>query len=137
VPSTGRIGAIKVMSLASSYWHGDENSDRLTRVYGTAFFSKKDLDKHLHALEEAKQRDHRVLGQAARPVPHRRGGRAGADPVDARGAIVRKELQTSSRRAAEAGVQVFTPHIGKLGLYKTRGHFPYYQESQFPPGGGA
>ena len=60
---TGRIGAAKVMSLASSYWHGDENSDRLTRVYGTAFFSKKDLDKHLHALEEAKKRDHRVLGK--------------------------------------------------------------------------
>jgi threonyl-tRNA synthetase len=63
VPSTGRIGAFKIMSLASVYWHGDENSDRLTRVYGTAFFSKKDLDEHLTRIEEAKKRDHRVLGK--------------------------------------------------------------------------
>ena len=63
VPSTGRIGAFKVLSLASSYWHGDETSDPLTRVYGTAFFSKKDLEAHLTRLEEAKKRDHRVLGK--------------------------------------------------------------------------
>jgi threonyl-tRNA synthetase len=72
VPSTGRIG-VQGHVLASSYWHGDENSDRLTRVYGTAFFrQKQDLDEHLEQLEEAKKRDHRVLGQAARAVPHRR-----------------------------------------------------------------
>ena len=62
VPSTGRIGAFKVMNLASSYWHGDEKSDRLTRVYGIAFADKKQLKKHLQLLEEAKKRDHRVLG---------------------------------------------------------------------------
>ena len=66
VPSTGRIGGFKVLSLASSYWHGDENSDRLTRVYGTAFATDKDLAKHLEALEEARKRDHRVLGKQLR-----------------------------------------------------------------------
>ena len=63
VPSTGRIGAFKVMSLASSYWHGDADSDRLTRVYGTAFFSKKEMKRYLNQIEEAKRRDHRVLGK--------------------------------------------------------------------------
>src|SRR5690606_32585650 len=63
IPSTGRIGAFKLMSLASSYWHGDENSDRLTRVYGTAFFRPQDLEQYLDRMEQAKQRDHRVLGR--------------------------------------------------------------------------
>jgi threonyl-tRNA synthetase len=63
VPSTGRIGAARVLSLASAYWHGDEKSDRLTRVYGTAFASEKDLEDYLNQLEEAKKRDHRVIGK--------------------------------------------------------------------------
>jgi threonyl-tRNA synthetase len=66
VPSTGRIGAAKVMSLASSYWHGDENSDRLIRVYGTAFATQADLDEFLKQKEEAAKRDHRVIGKALR-----------------------------------------------------------------------
>ncbi len=135
VPSTGRIGAAKVMSLASSYWHGDENSDRLTRVYGTAFFSKKDLDAHLHALEEAKKRDHRVLGKQLELFHIDDAVGQGLILWTPRGAIVRKELQTfiGAELQKQGYFEVFTPQIGKLGLYKTSGHFPYYQESQFPP----
>ena len=63
---SGRIGAARVMSLASSYWHGDEKSDRLTRVYGTAFPNKEQLEAYLHQLDEAKKRDHRVIGRQMR-----------------------------------------------------------------------
>jgi len=135
VPSTGKIGAYKVMSLASSYWHGDESSDRLTRVYGTAFPTKKHLDAHLERLEEAKKRDHRVLGK-----------RLGLFHIDEmvgqglilwtpRGAVVRDELQKfiSAELTRRGYQQVFTPHIGRLELYRTSGHFPYYQDSQYPP----
>lgn len=135
VPNTTEIAAFKIMSIASSYWHGDEKSDRFLRVYGTAFFSQADLDHHLAMLEEAKERDHRVIGQ-----------RLGLYTIDdqvgsglilwkPKGAIVRDELQKfiGGHLVKQGYSQVFTPHIGKLGLYKTSGHFPYYSESQFPP----
>jgi threonyl-tRNA synthetase len=135
VPSTGRIGAIKVMSLASSYWHGDENSDRLTRVYGTAFPTQKELDQHLEHLEEARKRDHRVLGK-----------KLGLFHIDdmvgqglvlwtPKGSIMRQALQDfiSAELRRQGYSQVFTPHIGKLDLYRTSGHFPYYEDSQYPP----
>lgn len=135
VPSTGRIGAIKVMSLASSYWHGDENSDRLTRVYGTAFFSKKDLNEHLERLEEAKKRDHRVLGKQLQLFHIDEAVGQGLVLWTPRGSIIRKELQdwigTELRKMGYT--DVYCPHIGKLDLYKTSGHFPYYAESQFVP----
>ncbi|MCB9848465.1 MAG: threonine--tRNA ligase [Phycisphaeraceae bacterium] len=135
VPSTGRIGAVKVLSLASSYWHGDENSDRLTRVYGTAFPSKKELDEHLELLEQARARDHRVIGK-----------KLGLFHIDdmvgqglilwtPKGSVVRTELQNfiAEELVKQGYTQVYTPHIGKLDLYRTSGHFPYYQESQYPP----
>jgi len=135
VDRTGRIAAFKVMSVASSNWHGDITSDRFQRVYGTAFFSQEELDQYLSNLEEAKRRDHRVVGQ-----------RLGLFAIDEKvgqglilwkpkGAVVRDELQKFiSRYLEQQGYsQVFTPHIGKLDLYRTSGHFPYYAESQFPP----
>ena len=79
VPSTGRIKAFKLTSIAGAYWLGDEKNPQLQRIYGTSFFNKKDLEQHLHAVEEAKKRDHRVLGQAARSLQHPGAGRAGAD----------------------------------------------------------
>lgn len=135
VPSTGRIGAFKIMSLASSYWHGNENSDRLTRVYGTAFFSKKDLDAYLTRLEEAKKRDHRVLGRKLHLFHIDDTVGQGLILWTPRGAIVRKELQRfiAAELEKQGYSEVFTPHIGKLDLYRTSGHFPYYAESQFPP----
>jgi threonyl-tRNA synthetase len=133
-PASGG-GAFKVMSIASSHWHGDVESDRFQRVYGTAFFSQADLEEHLALLEEAKQRDHRVVGQ-----------RLGLFAIDEKvgqglvlwkpaGAIIRQELQNfiSEHLTRQGYFQVFTPHIGKLDLYRTSGHFPYYADAQFPP----
>lgn len=135
VPSTGRIGAAKVMSLASSYWHGDENSDRLTRVYGTAFATKDELDRYLHQLEESKARDHRVIGKQLRLFHIDEDVGQGLILWTPKGAIIRKELQTfiAAELRKQGYAEVFTPHIGRLELYKTSGHFPYYKESQFPP----
>ena len=135
VPSTGRIGGFKVMSLASSYWHGDETSDRLTRVYGTAFFSKKDLDEYLDRLEQAKARDHRVIGKHLRLFHIDDAVGQGLILWTPNGAIVRKQLQNfiSEELNKQGYMEVFTPQIGKLGLYRTSGHFPYYRDSQYPP----
>ena len=135
VPSTGRIGAFKIMSLSSSYWHGDETSDRLTRVYGTAFFKPKDLNKHLERLEQAKARDHRVLGKKLELFHIDEEVGQGLILWTPRGSIVRKELQSfiAGELLRQGYQEIFTPHIGKLDLYRTSGHFPYYQDSQFPP----
>jgi len=135
VPSTGKIKAFKLQSVAGAYWRGDSNREQLTRIYGTAFFDKKELDKHLSALEEAKQRDHRVIGS-----------RLGLFAIDEqvgpglilwkpKGAMVRLLLQQFLQEELfRRGYQmVFTPHIGRLELYRTSGHFPYYRESQFQP----
>jgi len=135
VDRTSRIGAFKVMSVASSHWHGDVTSDRFQRVYGTAFFSAADLEDHLDRLEQAKARDHRVLG-----------AKLGLFAIDDKvgqglvlwkpaGAIVRHQLQQFIMQHLERQgyKQVFTPHIGKLDLYRTSGHFPYYSDSQYPP----
>ncbi len=135
VPSTGRIGAVKMMSVASSFWHGDENSDRLTRVYGTAFATQKELDDHLNQLEQAKARDHRVIGKQLRLFHIDETVGQGLILWTPNGAIIRKELQTfiGSELKKQGYTEVFTPHIGSLDLYKTSGHYPYYKDSQFPP----
>jgi len=135
VPSTGRIGAFKVMSLASSYWKGDETLDRLTRVYGTAFATPEELAAHLTQLDEAKKRDHRVLGKQLRLFHIDEMVGQGLILWTPNGSIVRQELQNfiSDELRKQGYTQVFTPHIGKLDLYRTSGHFPYYRESQYPP----
>ncbi|MHC4947724.1 MAG: threonine--tRNA ligase [Planctomycetota bacterium] len=135
VPSTGRIGAFKVMSLASSYWHGDADSDRLTRVYGTAFADAKQLDAHLEQLEEARRRDHRLLGRQLKLFHFDEAVGTGLALWAPNGAVVRTELQEfiAGELRKQGYRQVFTPHIGKLQLYRTSGHFPYYQDSQYPP----
>ena len=135
VPATGKIGAFKVLSLASSYWKGDEKSDRLTRVYGTAFASKEELAQYTAQQDEAKKRDHRVLGKQLRLFHIDEMVGQGLVLWTPKGSIVRTELQnfigTELRR--QGYFQVYTPHIGKLELYRTSGHFPYYRESQYPP----
>jgi len=135
VPSTGRIKAFKVMSLASSYWHGDAESDRLTRVYGTAFGDRKALKKHLQMLEEARKRDHRVVGRNLQLFHVDEEVGQGLILWTPNGATIRKELQDfiAAELRKQGYHEVFTPHIGKLDLYRTSGHFPYYAESQFPP----
>ena len=135
LPSTARIGAARVMSLASSYWHGDENSDRLIRVYGTAFFSQADLDEYLKQKEEASKRDHRVIGKNLRLFHIDEAVGQGLILWTPNGSIIRKELQTfiASELRKQGYTEVFTPHIGRLELYKTSGHYPYYKDSQFAP----
>lgn len=135
VPTTGRIGAACVMSLASSYWHGDENSDRLTRVYGTAFASQAELDAYLAQLAQAKERDHRVIGKKLHLFHIDEMVGQGLILWTPKGSVVRQELQRfiSEELAKQGYTQVFTPHIGKLELYKTSGHFPYYKDSQYVP----
>jgi threonyl-tRNA synthetase len=135
VPSTGRIGAAVVTSLASAYWHGDENSDRLIRVYGTAFASQAELDQYLKQKEEAAKRDHRVIGKALRLFHIDETVGQGLILWTPKGSIIRKELQTfiGAELKKQGYTEVFTPHIGSLELYKTSGHFPYYKDSQFAP----
>jgi len=135
VPSTGRIGAFKVMSLASSYWHGDEKSDRLTRVYGTAFADQKQLDAHLARLEEARKRDHRAINKKLHLFHIDETVGQGLILWTPNGSIVRRELEEFIRTELikQGYVFVYTPHIGNLNLYKTSGHYPYYADSQFPP----
>ena len=135
LPSTGRIGAFKVMSVASSHWHGDVNSDPFQRVYGTAFFTQGDLEDHLELLELARQRDHRVVGQKLGLFAIDEQVGQGLILWKPRGAMVRTLLQQFLqdellRRGYEI---VYTPHIGKIDLYKTSGQYPYYADSQFPP----
>ncbi|BAM04715.1 threonine--tRNA ligase [Phycisphaera mikurensis] len=135
VDRTGRLGAFKITAVSQSHWHGDTNSDRFQRVYGTAFFTEADLADHLEKLEEAKQRDHRVIGKRLGlfAIDEEVGGGLVLWKPD--GAVIRQELQTfiGEHLARQGYSQVFTPHIGKLGLYRTSGHFPYYADSQFPP----
>jgi threonyl-tRNA synthetase len=135
VPSTSRIGAACVLSVASSFWHGDENSDRLTRVYGTAFASQAELDQFLMQKEEAAKRDHRVIGKNLRLFHIDEDVGQGLILWTPRGSIVRKELQSfiGMELKKQGYTEVFTPHIGRLELYKTSGHFPYYKDSQFAP----
>ncbi|HOB72922.1 MAG TPA: threonine--tRNA ligase [Phycisphaerae bacterium] len=135
LPSTGRIGAFKVMQVSGAYYRGDQKEKQLQRVYGTAWPTRKDLDKYLAQLEEAKKRDHRKLGQEL--------GLFTVDPLvgsglvlwKPKGAVIRAQLEDFLRaELIKSGYQpVYTPHIGKLGLYRTSGHFPYYKDSQFPP----
>jgi len=135
VPSTGCIGAFTLQSIASSYWHGDAESDRLTRIYGIAFVHKKQLKNHLKILEEAKKRDHRVIGKKLGLFHIDEMVGQGLLLWTPNGAIIRQELQNfiSEQLRRQQYSQVFTPHIGKLDLYRTSGHYPYYQESQYPP----
>jgi len=135
VPSTAKVGAIKVMSLASSYWHGDENSDRLTRVYGTAFGSQAELEAFIKQKEEAGERDHRKIGKALKLFHIDETVGQGLILWTPNGSVVRTELQKfiSEELVKQGYSQVYTPHIGSLELYKISGHFPYYKDAQFTP----
>jgi threonyl-tRNA synthetase len=134
VPTPKSIGAFKLLSIAGAYWKGDQNRDQLQRLYATAFFQQKDLDAHMAALEEAKKRDHRVLGRKLGLFHMDDMVGQGLVLWTPKGAFVRQALQDfiSSHLRRQGYDQVFTPHIGRLELYKTSGHFPYYQESQYP-----
>src|SRR6202030_1186389 len=108
---------------------------QLQRLYGTAFFTRKDLDAYLRQLEEAKKRDHRVLGKQLKLFTISQAVGSGLILWMPRGATVRGLLETFIKEELlKRGYQpVYTPHIGRLELYRTSGHFPYYRDAQFPP----
>ncbi len=130
-----RIKAFKLLSVAGAYHRGDEKNRQLQRIYGTAFESKAELEAYLAQQEEAKKRDHRKLGREMGLFAIDDKVGQGLILWKPRGAVVRQALQDFILELLrEQGYsQVFTPNIGKLGLFKTSGHFPYYKESQFVP----
>jgi threonyl-tRNA synthetase len=135
LPHTGMLKAFKLLTTAGAYWRGDEKNKMLTRIYGTAFFDKKQLEEHLVRIEEAKKRDHRVIGKQLGLFLISDAVGPGLPLWMPKGATVRRELENWIRGELIArGYQlVYTPHIGKLDLYRTSGHYPYYKDSQFPP----
>lgn len=130
-----QIKAFKLLNIAGAYYRGDEKNKQMQRIYGTAFASKQDLENYLNQLEEAKKRDHRKLGKELKLFTIDDEVGQGMILWLPKGAIIRNELQNFiiSALVKQGYQQVFTPHIAKLGLFRTSGHFPYYKESQFPP----
>ncbi len=135
VPSAGAIGAFKLLSVAGAYWKGDASRQQLQRLYGTAWFNKKELAAHLKQLEEAKRRDHRVLGKQLELFTIDPSVGSGLVLWLPKGAILRRQLENFVYdELIKRGYQaVYTPAIGRVELYETSGHYPYYADSQFPP----
>ena len=132
---TSKLKAFKLLSVAGAYHRGDEKNKQLQRIYGTAFPTKEELAQYLDQVEQAKQRDHRKLGRDLRLFVIDEDVGQGLILWTPNGSILRQELQTfiSEELRKQGYSQVFTPHIGKLELYKMSGHFPFYRESQFTP----
>ena len=135
VTYTKKIKAFKLLQTAGSYHRGDSNNKQLQRIYGTAFATKDELAKHLEQIEEAKKRDHRTLGRDLGLFHIDDMVGQGLVLWKPKGAIIRQELEgfITSELTKQGYSQVYTPHIGKLDLFRTSGHFPYYQDSQYPP----
>ncbi|NLF07313.1 MAG: threonine--tRNA ligase [Pirellulaceae bacterium] len=135
VPSAGAIGAFKLLSVAGAYWKGDASRQQLQRLYGTAFFTKQQLEEHIKRLEEAKRRDHRVLGKQLELFMVDPDVGSGLVFWLPKGATVRRELEIFLYdELLRRGYQmVNTPVIGNVHLYETSGHYPYYKDTQFPP----
>ena len=132
---TGQVKHFKLLSVAGAYWRGDESRKMLQRIYGTAFATREALDQHIAVLEEAKKRDHRLLGKQLELFHIDEEVGQGLVLWMPNGAVVRTELEKfiSAELRRQGYNQVYTPHIGKLDLYRTSGHFPYYQDGQYPP----
>ncbi|HEY4989787.1 MAG TPA: threonine--tRNA ligase [Opitutaceae bacterium] len=132
---SSKLKAFKLLSIAGAYHRGDEKNKQLQRIYGTAFPTKEELAKYLEQVEQARHRDHRKIGKDLRLFVIDEDVGQGLILWTPNGSIIRQELQTfiSEELRKQGYSQVFTPHIGKLELYKISGHFPYYKESQFTP----
>jgi threonyl-tRNA synthetase len=135
VPSTARVKAVKVTNLAGAYWLGDEKNPQLQRIYGTAFFSKKDLDEHFARLEEAARRDHRVLGKQLDLFSIQELAGPGLIFWHPKGAIVRKIMEDWMREEClRRGYQlVYTPHVMRADLWQVSGHTGVYAKNMFTP----
>lgn len=135
VPDAKRVKAFKLLSIAGAYWKGDASGKQLQRLYGTAWFSQKDLDAYLDQVNEAKRRDHRVLGKQLGLFTISQEVGQGLCLWLPKGATIRSILEDFIKKELLArGYQpVYSPHIGRVELYETSGHFPYYRDSQFAP----
>ena len=135
VPDTSRIKAFKLLSIAGAYWKGDEKNKQLQRIYGTAWFTKKELDEYLNKLEEAKKRDHRKLGQELDLFSIQELAGPGLIFFHPKGGIIRKQLEDWMRDAyLKRGYSlVYTPHVMRRDLWKTSGHANYYSDNMFKP----
>ncbi len=135
VPSTEKLKAFKLLSIAGAYWKGSEKNPQLQRIYGTAFFTKKELDDYLNRLEEAKKRDHRRIGKELELFTVNEMVGAGLPLWLPKGATVRRVLEEYIlEKERLAGYQhVYTPDLAKVELYQRSGHWEHYHEDMFPP----
>jgi threonyl-tRNA synthetase len=133
VKNTGQIGAFRLTKIAGAYWKGSEKNPQLQRVYGVAFKTKKELDEYLDNLEEAEKRDHRKLGKELDIFISSAEIGPGLPLFTDKGNVIRRLLTDYERELLGDDYQeVATPHIAKVDLYKKSGHYPYYEDSQFP-----
>jgi threonyl-tRNA synthetase len=135
VPDTSKIKAFKLLSIAGAYWRGDEHNKQLQRIYGTAFFTPKDLQDYLNRLEEAKRRDHRKLGKELELFTVSEVVGSGLPLWLPKGATIRRLLEEYilERERALGYQHVYTPDIAKVDLYERSGHWAHYKDSMFPP----
>src|SRR3989338_2619629 len=133
--STGRVKAFKLISVAGSYWRGNEKNKMLQRIYGTSFFAKKELEEHLHKLEEAKKRDHRRLGKELDLFSMDDEIGAGLINWHPKGSLIRYTIENFWREEHyKNGYQiVYSPHIAKVNLWHTSGHMDFYRENMYSP----
>jgi threonyl-tRNA synthetase len=135
VPSTGRVKAFKLLNLAGAYWLGDEKNPQLQRIYGTAFFAKKELDEHFARMEEAAKRDHRLLGKQLDLFSIQELAGSGLIFWHPKGSIIRKTMEDWMRdECIRRGYDlVYTPHVMRTELWKTSGHEGFYAQNMFTP----
>ncbi|MBU6091044.1 threonine--tRNA ligase [Staphylococcus aureus] len=135
VPSTAKIKEFKLLSTAGAYWRGDSNNKMLQRIYGTAFFDKKELKAHLQMLEERKERDHRKIGKELELFTNSQLVGAGLPLWLPNGATIRREIERYivDKEVIMGYDHVYTPVLANVDLYKTSGHWDHYQEDMFPP----
>src|SRR5256714_3496322 len=135
IPSTGKIKAFKLLNIAGAYWLGDEKNPQLQRIYGTSFYNKKLLDEYLNKIEEAKKRDHRVLGRQLDLFSIQELAGPGLIFWHPKGGMIRKIIEDWMRdEYLKRGYSlVYTPHVARVDLWKTSGHEGYYAENMFTP----
>jgi threonyl-tRNA synthetase len=133
LPNTSKIKAFKLLSIAGAYWKGDEHKKQLQRIYGTAFFSAKDLEAYLKQVEEAKKRDHRKLGKELDLFSIQELAGPGLIFFHPKGGIIRKQLEDWMRdQYLKRGYSlVYTPHVARFDLWKTSGHSGFYAQNMF------
>lgn len=135
VPSTGYVKTYKLLSIAGAYWRGDENRTMLQRIYGTAFMNQQDLEAHLARLEDIKRRDHRKLGKDLDLFSIEEEAGPGLVFWHPKGAVIREVIEDFWRKEhRKRGYDiVYTPHIAKLDIWKTSGHWDWYKENMYSP----